>query len=80
MLLHIKLTFYVTKWLFLRQHFYYRAKLQMVSNTLNFTQCTIMFGNLDTDSRNSLQNQELHLNLVPIWSDKSEICGTRHED
>ena len=42
-------------------------------------QCTITFHRRRGGIRNSMQNKELSLSLVPIWSYTSEICCTRHE-
>ena len=42
-------------------------------------QCTITFRRTRDANRNSMQNQELSVHMVPIWSNTSEICCIRHE-
>ena len=37
-----------------------------ITEKYSLSQCTMQLGNLDTDSRNSIQNQELSLHLIPI--------------
>ena len=67
MVLSMALTFVTTR----VNHFF--------RNTLNqhFHHCTKQLGNLDTNSMNPIQNQELSLHLVPNWSHPSEICSSR---
>ena len=72
---HIKVTFFdqymaqVCDWLFAvhtTSHRAYRALL-FYPSMLATIQCIMQLGNLDTNSRNSMQNQELSLHLVPIY-------------